>query len=147
MRIAYVIPAYPPLASQPFVVNEMIAVQDAGHEVIVLALYAGNARGVRHGTFAHFRPSAVLPPPLCDLRTAGLAVWALLRHPGRPRRTRAGRHRAAGSSLWSHLRLAAVTPKALAAAVRLRRLRVEHVPAPFAQQTPGRAAVAARAAR
>ena len=55
MRIAYVIPAYPPLASQPFVVNEMIAVQDAGHEVVVVPLYAGDTTGVRHGTFDRLR--------------------------------------------------------------------------------------------
>jgi glycosyltransferase involved in cell wall biosynthesis len=147
MRIAYVIPAYPPLASQPFVVNEMIAVQDAGHEVIVLPLYAGDAGGVRHGTFAHFRPTAVLPPALCDPRTAALAVWALLRHPARALGVLAGLHRAAGTSLWSHVRLAAVTPKALAAALRLGRLGVEHVHAHFANQTADCAAIAAGVAR
>src|SRR5258707_1257786 len=41
MRIAYVIPAFPPAPSQPFVVNEMIEVQEAGHEVFVVPLYRG----------------------------------------------------------------------------------------------------------
>ncbi len=142
MRIAYVIPAYPPLASQPFVVNEMIAVEAAGHEVVVLPLYAGEAGGVQHGTFAHFRPAAVLPAPLCDWRTAALALWVAVRHPGRSLRTLAGLHRAAGTSPWSHLRLAAVTPKALAAAWRLRRLGVERLHAHFANQTADCAAIA-----
>ena len=35
--IAYVIPAWPPLPSQPFVVNEMIEVAEAGHELTALA--------------------------------------------------------------------------------------------------------------
>jgi glycosyltransferase involved in cell wall biosynthesis len=142
MRIAYVIPAYPPLTSQPFVVNELIAVQDAGHDVVVLPLYAGEAGGVRHGTFARFQPAVVLPAPLCDVPTAGLALRVLLRHPWRSFRALAGLHRAAGTSLWSHLRLAAVTPKALAAAWRLRRLGVERIHAHFANQTADCAAIA-----
>lgn len=142
MRIAYVIPAYPPLTSQPFVVNEMIAVQEAGHAVVVLPLYAGEAGDVRHGTFARLQPAAVLPAPLCDVTTLGLALWELLRHPWRALRTLAGLHRAAGASVWSHLRLAAVTPKALAAAWRLRRHGVERIHAHFANQTADCAAIA-----
>jgi glycosyltransferase involved in cell wall biosynthesis len=143
MRIAYVIPAYPPLASQPFVVNEMIAVQDAGHAVVVLPLYAGEAGGVRHGTFACLHPAAVLPAPLCDAGTLGVALWQAVRHPWRTLRTLAGLHRAAGRSLWSHLRLLAVTPKGLAAAGRLRCLGVERLHAHFANQTADCAAIAA----
>jgi len=143
MRIAYVIPAYPPLASQPFVVNEMIAVQEAGHEVVVLPLYAGERGGVHHGTFARFRPVAVLAPALCDARTAAVALGVLLRHPWRAARTLAGLHWAAGTSLWSHLRLVAVTPKALAGGWRLRRLGVERIHAHFANQTADCAAIAA----
>jgi colanic acid/amylovoran biosynthesis glycosyltransferase len=141
MRIAYVIPAWPPVASQPFVVNEMIAMQEAGHEVVVLPLYAAPADPVRHGTFARFRPAAVLPPPLVDARSVGLAAATLLRHPWRAVRTLGGLHRGAGRSAWSHLRLAAVTPKALAAASRLHRLGVEHLHAHFANQTADCAAI------
>jgi colanic acid/amylovoran biosynthesis glycosyltransferase len=146
MRIAYVIPAYPPLASQPFVVNEMVAVQDAGHDVVILPLYAGAAAGPRHGTFARLDPAAVLPAPLCDVKTAALALWVLLSHPWRSIRTLAALHRAAGASAWSHLRLAAVTPKALAAAWRLRRLGVQRLHAHFANQTADCAAIAGRIA-
>jgi glycosyltransferase involved in cell wall biosynthesis len=142
MRIAYVIPAYPPLTSQPFVVNEMLAVGDAGHEVVVVPLYPGETGGVRHGTFARFRALAVLPAALIDPGSAALALWVLVRHPWRTLRTLAGLHVAAGGSLWSHLRLAAVTPKALAAAWRLRRLGVERIHAHFANQTADCAAIA-----
>ncbi len=146
MRIAYVIPAYPPLASQPFVVNEMVALQEAGHEVVVVPLYAGPAGGVRHGTFARLRPAAVLPPALGDPRTLALAAWVLLRHPWRALRALGGMHRAAGRSLWSHLRLLAVAPKALAAAWRLPRLGVERIHAQFANQTADCAGIAGQVA-
>src|SRR5438876_11809848 len=63
MRIAYVIPAFPPAPSQPFVVNEMIEVQEAGHEVFVVPLYRG-ATALRHGTFARLRPAGVFSPAL-----------------------------------------------------------------------------------
>jgi glycosyltransferase involved in cell wall biosynthesis len=143
MRIAYVIPAYPPLPSQPFVVNEMIAVQEAGHEVVVLPLYPAPGGGVRHGTFARFRPVAVLPPALCDAPTAALALWVLLRHPWRSLCTLGGLLWAASGSIWSLARVLAVTPKALAAAWRLRRLGVERLHAHFANQTADCAAIAA----
>jgi glycosyltransferase involved in cell wall biosynthesis len=142
MRIAYVIPAYPPLPSQPFVVNEMIAVQDAGHGVVILPLYVGGKDTLRHATFARLRPEAVLPAPLCDWRTAGLAALALLRHPVRVLRTLLGLHWTAGRNLASHARLVAVTPKALAAAWRLPRLGVERLHAHFANQTADCAAIA-----
>src|SRR5262249_61836644 len=74
-------PAHPPLPSQPFVVNEMIAMQDAGHSVVILPLYPRGEGTVRHGTFERLRPAAVLPAPLCERRTAGLAWWVGLRHP------------------------------------------------------------------
>src|SRR5437016_14620403 len=65
MRIAYVIPAFPPAPSQPFVVNEMIEVQEAGHEVFIVPLYRG-ATALRHGTFERLRPAGVFTPALVD---------------------------------------------------------------------------------
>jgi glycosyltransferase involved in cell wall biosynthesis len=143
MRIAYVIPAYPPLASQPFVVNEMLEVEAAGHELTVLGLYRQRTPAVRHGTFERLRPAHVLPAALADPGTLALAVWVACRHPVRVGRTLGGLHRAAGTNLWAHAKLLAVTPKALAAAWRLRRLGVEHVHAHFANQTADCAAIAA----
>ena len=142
MRIAYVVPAYPPLVSQPFVVNEMLEVQQAGHPLVVLALYRGPAHVVRHGTFERLRPTALLPPAWLDPGTAALALWTLLTRPWRTLRTLAGLHAAAGSNPFAHARLLAITPKALAAAWRLRRLGVAHIHAHFANQTADCAALA-----
>jgi glycosyltransferase involved in cell wall biosynthesis len=146
MRVAYVIPAWPPLPSQPFVVNEMLEVQAAGHELTVLGLYRRRADTVRHGTFEGLRPAHVLPARLVDPLTLAVALWALAWRPLRVLATLAGLHRAAGANPWAHLKLLAVTPKALAAAWRLHRLRVQHVHAHFANQTADCAAIAARVA-
>ena len=46
MRIAYVVSAL-----NTFVVNEMIGVQEAGHELVIVPLYSAPTSPVRHGTF------------------------------------------------------------------------------------------------
>jgi glycosyltransferase involved in cell wall biosynthesis len=143
MRIAYVIPAWPPLPSQPFVVNEMVEVQAAGHELTVLGLYRRPADTVRHGTFELLRPAHVLPAALVDPSSLAVALWTCCWRPLRVLATLAGLHRAAGLNPWAHLKLLAVTPKALAAAWRFHRLGVEHVHAHFANQTADCAALAA----
>ena len=51
-------------------------------------------------------------------------------------------HRAAGLNPYAHARVLAVTPKALAAAWRLRRASVDHIHAHFANQTADCAAIA-----
>jgi glycosyltransferase involved in cell wall biosynthesis len=142
MRIAYVIPAWPPLPSQPFVVNEMVEVQAAGHELTVLGLYRRPADPVRHGTFERLQPAHVLPAALLDARSMLLALWTCCWRPLRVLATLAGLHRAAGLNPWAHLKIVAVTPKALAAAWRFHRLGVEHVHAHFANQTADCAALA-----
>ena len=81
MRIAYVIPAWPPLPSQPFVVNEMLEVQAAGHELTVVGLYQGAVDGMQHGTYAALRPAHVLPAPLVDPSALLLALWTCLTRP------------------------------------------------------------------
>ena len=143
MRIAYVIPSYPPDPTEPFVVNEMVEVEAAGNEIVVAALYRGDDAGLRHGTYERLRPAAVLPPALFDLRVLGLALLALLRFPGRVLATLAGLHRAAGTNVYSHARLLAVTPKALATGWRLRRLGVDRIHAHFANERADSAAIAA----
>jgi len=139
--IVYVIPAYPPAASQPFVVNEMIEIGRAGHRLIVLPLYAGRTAEVRHGTFAALRPDRVLPPRLVDFRTVRQALGVLLRWPLRCLRVLLGLHLAAGLNPWAHGRVLAVTPKALAAVAALRAESVDHVHAHFANQTADCAAI------
>jgi glycosyltransferase involved in cell wall biosynthesis len=142
MRIAYVIPAYPPVTSQPFVVNEMVEVQEAGHPLVVLGLRPSTDEPVRHGTFERLRPEHVLPAALCDWRTLLLAVWVAITRPVRVLRILAGLHREAGRNFWAHVRLMAVTPKALAAAWRFERLGVDHIHAHWATATADCAAIA-----
>jgi glycosyltransferase involved in cell wall biosynthesis len=141
MRIAYVIPSWPPDPTEPFVVNEMIEVQEAGNEIVVAALYNAPPSQLRHGTFERLRPAAVLPPALFDWRVAGLALLTLVVHPWRVLTTLLALHRAAGTNPHSHLRLLAVTPKALATAWRLRGLDVDRVHAHFANERADCAAI------
>jgi glycosyltransferase involved in cell wall biosynthesis len=144
VRIAYVIPAYPPAASQPFVVNEMVEVQEAGHEIVLLPLYETPPSPVRHATFARLRPLAVLPPAMVNARDLPLALWVAVTHPVRTLATLLGLHRAAGLNPWAHAKLLVVAPKALAAAWRLRRLSVERIHAHWAHQSADCAAIASR---
>jgi len=144
MRIAYVIPGYPPAASQPFVVNELVEVQEAGHDIFLLPLYALPSSNVRHATFARLRPVAVLPPAMVDVRDVALALLVLIRRPVRVLATLLGLHRAAGMNPYAHAKLLVVTPKALAAAWRLRRAGVERIHAHWAHQSADCAAIASR---
>ncbi|HZP40175.1 MAG TPA: glycosyltransferase [Candidatus Binatia bacterium] len=146
MRIAYLVPAYPPDPTEPFVVNEMVEVAAAGHEVVVAALYAAPPSAVRHGTYERLRPAAVLPPALLDVRVIALAVWTLVTRPWRTLTTLAAIHWAAGANPFAHLRLLAVGPKALATAWRLRRLGVDRIHAHFANERADCAAIAGRVA-
>src|SRR5262245_23037788 len=142
MRIAYVIPAYPPVTSQPFVVNEMVEVQEAGHPLVVLGLNRGADEPVQHGTFERLRPEHVLAAVLCDWRTFLLGLWVTITHPVRVLRVLAGLHWEAGLRPWAQVRLMAVTPKALAAAWRFKRLGVDHIHAHWATATADCAAIA-----
>src|SRR5262249_56265995 len=112
MHTACASPAYPPVASQPFVVNEMVEVQDAGHTLFLLSLYRRREE-LRHGTFERLRPAQVFPPALLSARTLAAALATLVTRPLRVLRTLASLHRAAGANLWAHARVLAVTPKAL----------------------------------
>jgi glycosyltransferase involved in cell wall biosynthesis len=141
--ILYVIPAYPPLGSQPFVVNEMVEVGRTGRPVAILGLRPGPDEPVQHGTFAALRPARVLPPRLVDPATVALAALAVLRWPARVLRTLGGLVRAAGANPWAQARLLVVTPKALAGAWRLRDAGLTHVHAHFASTTADCAAVLA----
>ena len=107
--ILYVIPTYPPVGSQPFVVNEMVEVQRSGRPLAILGLRPNPRETLRHATFAALEPRRVLPASLVDPATLGLALVAAVRWPGRVLRTLGGLHRAAGANPWAHLRLLAVT--------------------------------------
>ena len=142
LRIAYVIPAYPPAPSQPFVVNEMVEVQDAGNAVYVVPLYAGPQSKVRHGTFERLRPAGVLGPQMLSVGIVLLALRTIITRPLRVLRTLAAAHRAAGTNVFAHARLLALTPKALAAATWVRAHGIDRLHAHFATQTADCAAIA-----
>src|SRR5205809_4427820 len=143
MRIAYVVPTYP-LFLQTYVVNEMIEVQEAGHEVVVVPLYATPSPPVCHESFERLRPVAVLSAALFDLKVACLALWMLFTHPLRVLGTLLPLHWAAGFNVYTHASLIAIAPKALATAWRLRPAQVGPTPAHFPShptlhpRTPGR---------
>ena len=61
MRIAYVVSSL-----STFVVNEMIGVEAAGHELVIVPLYSSPTSSVRHGTFERLVLVAILPAALCD---------------------------------------------------------------------------------
>lgn len=142
MRIAYVVPAYPMLA-QTFIVNEMIGVQEAGHEVVITPLYSAPPSSIRHEAWERLRPVATLPAALFDLRVGCLALWVLCTHLGSVLRTLLPLLRATGLNLFGHARLLAVTPKALATAWRLKRARVDRIHAHFASLPTTCAGIAA----
>ena len=129
--------------SQPFVVNEMIEVQEAGHERRRAAALRG-AGATRCGTgrsraSGRRRPAAGAGRPA---RRSGSRSRRCCATRGGVLRTLAGLHRGAGANPGRTRGSLAVTPKALAAAWRLRRLGVEHVHAHFANQTADCAAIA-----
>jgi glycosyltransferase involved in cell wall biosynthesis len=143
MRIAYVIPgcAYPQLPT--FIVNEMIAVQEAGHDIVLMPLYPDPPAQVCHGTFERLKPIAVVPAALLDVKIVCLALWTLFTRPWRVLKALIPLHWAAGLNPYAHAALLTITPKALAAAWRLRRLQVSHIHAHFARHTTTYAGVAA----
>src|SRR2546428_10650634 len=110
VAIACVIPAFPPAPSQPFVVNEMIEVQEAGHEVFVVPLYRG-ATALRHGTFARLRPAGVFSPALVDAGILAGALRMLLARPMAVLPTLGALHRAAGENPRAPRRPPPGTPK------------------------------------
>jgi colanic acid/amylovoran biosynthesis glycosyltransferase len=143
MRIAYVIPTYP-LPSQTFIVNEMIEVQEAGHDIVAVPLYLAAPSSVRNDTFEQLRPVAILPAPLVSFTVACLALWMLFTRPLRVMGTLISLHWASGLNPYAHASLIVITPKALATARRLRQAKVDRIHAHFATHTATCAGIAGR---
>jgi colanic acid/amylovoran biosynthesis glycosyltransferase len=141
MRIAYVVSTYP-LPSQTFIVNEMIEVQEAGHEIVAVPLYLAAHSSVRNETFERLRPVAILPTPLFNFTVACLALWMLFTHPLRVMGTLISLHWASGLNPYAHASLILITPKALATAWRLRQANVDRIHAHFATHTATCAGIA-----
>jgi colanic acid/amylovoran biosynthesis glycosyltransferase len=143
MRIAYVVSAFPVL-SQTFVINELVGVQEAGHEVVIVPLYPAPPLPVHHQTLLELRPKAILPTTFFDFRVACLALWMLCRHPLRVIGTVVSLHWTARLNPYAHVGLIAITPKALATAWRLRRIKADRIHAHFATYPATCAGIAGR---
>jgi glycosyltransferase involved in cell wall biosynthesis len=143
MQIAYIIPTYARLPFFTFIINEMIEVRRAGHELLIVPLHADAPIELSHDRLAQLRPRAVFPAALFDWRVASLALLTFFRHPLRALRVLIALHYAAGRNLYAQAGLMAVIPKALATAWRLRQAKVDHIHAHFATNTATCAGIAA----
>jgi colanic acid/amylovoran biosynthesis glycosyltransferase len=132
MRIAYIVPTS---SLFTFIYNEMIEVQEAGHDLIVVPLRTGHSSNVLLRFEERLKPNSVLTPKLFNVTIMCLAFYMFLTHPLRVLRTLLSLHRAAGFNFFVHASVFLVTPKALACTWWLRRLRVDRIHAHFASHT------------
>ncbi len=139
MRIAYVIPTEPPTT---FIYNEMIEVQNAGHDLVVVPLYSTQLSKVPFRISNRLQPEKTLPARLFSLNILRLALYMVLTRPWKVLRTLLSLHFSAGLNPFSHAGILGVAPKALATAWWLTRLRVDRIHAHFASHTATCAAIA-----
>lgn len=139
MRIAYVIPTQPPTT---FIYNEMIEVQNAGHDLVVVPLYSTPPSKVLFKISNRLQPEKILPASLVSLTILRLALYMVLTRPLKVLRTLFSLHVSAGLNPFSHAGILAVTPKALATACWLTRLQVDRIHAHFASHTTTCAGIA-----
>lgn len=139
MRIAYVIPTQVPTT---FIYNEMIEVQEAGHDLVVAPLYSTPPSKVPVRVFDRLKPGKILPASLCTPTILWRSLFMLLTHPVKVLCTLCSLHRSAGLNPFSHAAILAVVPKALATAWWLTQLQVDRIHAHFASHTATCAAIA-----
>jgi len=138
MRIAYLVPT-PTLFT--FIYNEMIEVQDAGHELVLIPLHSAPlSESLR--TFERLKPEHVLPASLFNTTILRLSVSMILKRPFRILRTLVSLHQTAGLNPFSHASILAVVPKALATAWWVSKLKVDRIHAHFASHTATCAGIA-----
>jgi glycosyltransferase involved in cell wall biosynthesis len=139
MRIAYIIPTSEVLT---YIYNEMIEVQEAGHEIIVMPLRLASPFDAPLRTLDRLKPQKTLPASLCNATIIWLSLYMLVTRPLRVLRTLLSLHWAAGLNPFVHASILAVTPKALAAAWWLLKWRVDRIHAHFASHTATCAGIA-----
>ncbi len=140
MRMAYIVPSCSCLST--FTVNEMEEIQSAGHTLILAPLYPARPSAVHHGTVQALKTETILPAPLMSLQVAFLAFMMFVKRPLRVLETLAGLHWSAGINPYAHFSLLVITPKSLATAWRLGKLKVDRIHAPFASHTATCAGIA-----
>lgn len=139
MRIAYIVPI-PTLFT--FVYNEMIEVQEAGHDLVVVPLRPEPPPKVPVRVSNRLKNENILPANLCSPTILVRAFQMILARPLRVLRTLMSLHWAAGLNPFAHAGIITVAPKALATAWWLRRLRVDRIHAHFASYTATCAGIA-----
>lgn len=140
MRVAYIVPTYSNLST--FIYNEMIEVQEAGHDLVLVPLHSAPPSKVPLRIFDRLKPENILPASLCNATIICLSLYMVLTRPLRVLRTLLSLHWAAGLNPFVHASVLAVTPKALATAWWLRRLQVHRIHAHFASHTATCAGIA-----
>src|SRR5262249_35030863 len=85
MRVAYVVPSFPAFF-QTYILNEMIEVERAGHELIIVPLYSVNSPPQDERLRLLHGP-AVLPASLFDRAVVQRALTAVCRRPRRVLKT------------------------------------------------------------
>lgn len=139
MRIAYIIPT-PRLFT--FIYNEMMEVQEGGHDLVVVPLHSAPPSKVPLRIFDRLKPEKTLPASLCDAVIIYRALYMFLTRPWRVLSTLLSLHWAAGLNPFAQAGVLAVTPKALATAWWLSHWRVQRIHAHFASHTAACAAIA-----
>jgi colanic acid/amylovoran biosynthesis glycosyltransferase len=140
MRIAYIVPTS---TLSTFIYNEMIEVQEAGHDLVVVPLHWAPPSKVPLRIFDRLKPEKILPASLCNATIICLSLYMVLTCPLSVLRTFFSLHWAAGLNCFVHAGVLAVAPKALATAWWLRHLRIHRIHAHFASQTATCAGIAA----
>jgi len=139
MRIAYIVPI-PKLFS--FVYNEMLEVQEAGHDLVIVPLRPEPPPKVPVRVSNRLKNENILPANLFSPAILVRALQMVLTHPVRVLRTLVSMHWAAGLNPFAHVGILTVAPKALATALWLHRLRVDRIHAHFASHTATCAGIA-----
>lgn len=139
MRIAYIVPV-PTLMT--FVYNEMVEVQEAGHEMIMVPLRPELPPKVPVRILNRLKPENILPANLMSPAILGRALQMILTRPLRVLGTFLSLHWAAGLNPFAQVGILVIAPKALATAWWLGRLRVDRIHAHFAAYTTTCAGIA-----
>jgi glycosyltransferase involved in cell wall biosynthesis len=139
MRIAYIIPTPTPFS---FIYNEMVEVQAAGHDLVILPLHREKPSKVPLRIFNKLKPHTTLTASLLDATIMRLAVSIFFSRPLHVVKILFSLHREAGLNLFAHAGILAVLPKGLAAGLWFSELKVDRIHAHFASHTATCAGIA-----
>jgi glycosyltransferase involved in cell wall biosynthesis len=139
MRIGYIVPRL-----FTFIANEMVEVQKAGHELVMVPLYPAGRFQLSYEKLERLKPDIIMPAVLFDPIDTLIALWVVLTRPIRVINTLVSLHWAAGLNPFAHARLIGIALRGLATGWRLRRAKVDHIHAHFATDPATCAAIASK---